>query len=116
MENLLIEILENFGFPVKLQGSLLPEEVYPDSFFTFWNNSSDGESYYDNEEKSIVYSYDVNFYSTNPELVYTKIREVKSALQNVGFIVSGDGHSVASDEITHTGRGIDVIFIKYKEE
>lgn len=116
MEDLLISVLESFNFPVKLQGSLLANEAYPDSFFTFWNNSSYGESYYDNDEKSIVYSYDVNFYSTNPELVYTKIREVKSALQNFGFIISGDGYSVASDEITHTGRGIDVIFIKYKEE
>ena len=113
MEDKLIELLETFGYPVILQGSLLPDEPYPDSFFTFWNNFSEGENYYDNDEKSAVYSYDVNFYSTNPELIYTKLREVKRLLKENRFIVSGDGHSVVSDEPTHDGRGIDVLYLKY---
>jgi len=113
MEDKLIELLETFGYPVILQGSLLPDEPYPDSFFTFWNNFSEGENYYDNDEKSTVYSYDVNFYSTNPELIYTKLREVKRLLKENGFIVSGDGHSVVSDEPTHDGRGLDVLYLKY---
>lgn len=113
MEDKLIELLETFGYPVILQGSLLPDEPYPDSFFTFWNNFSEGENYYDNDEKSTVYSYDVNFYSTNPELIYTKLREVKRLLKENRFIVSGDGHSVVSDEPTHDGRGLDVLYLKY---
>lgn len=113
MEDKLIELLETFGYPVILQGSLLPDEPYPDSFFTFWNNFSEGENYYDNDEKSTVYSYDVNFYSTNPELIYTKLREVKRLLKENGFIVSGDGHSIVSDEPTHDGRGLDVLYLKY---
>lgn len=112
MEDLLIETLESFGFPVKLQGSLLPDEPYPDHFFTFWNNNSYGESYYDNDEKSTVYNYDVNFYSVNPEWVYTKLRAAKVALKSVGFIVSGDGYSVMSDEPTHDGRGMNVLYLK----
>jgi hypothetical protein len=55
----------------------------------------------------------VNFYSTNPELIYTKLREVKRLLKENGFIVSGDGHSVVSDEPTHDGRGLDVLYLKY---
>lgn len=116
MEDKLIELLETFGYPVILQGSLLPDEPYPDSFFTFWNNFSEGENYYDNNEKSAVYSYDVNFYSTNPELIYTKLREVKRLLKENGFIVSGDGHSVVSDEPTHDGRGIDVMYLNYYKQ
>lgn len=112
MEDLLIETLESFGFPVILQGSLLPDEPYPDHFFTFWNNNSYGESYYDNDEKSTVYNYDVNFYSVNPEWVYSKLRAAKVALKRVGFIVSGDGYSVMSDESTHDGRGINVLYLK----
>lgn len=113
MEDLLIEILESFGYPVKLQGSLLENEPYPDHFFTFWNNDSYGDSHYDNDEKSITYDYDVNFYSINPELVYTKLREAKTALKRAGFIVSGDGYSVGSDEPTHDGRGINVKYLKF---
>lgn len=112
MEDLLIETLESFGYPVKLQGSLLPDEPYPDHFFTFWNNTSYGQSYYDDDEKSTVYSYDVNFYSTNPEWVYSKLRGAKAALKKAGFIVSGDGYSVASDELTHDGRGMNVLFLR----
>lgn len=112
MEDLLIETLESFGYPVKLQGSLLPDEPYPDHFFTFWNNNSYGQSYYDDDERSTVYSYDVNFYSTNPEWVYSKLREAKAALKKAGFIISGDGYSVASDESTHDGRGMNVLFLR----
>ena len=111
LEDLLIETLSSLGFPVRLQGSLLPDESYPDHFFTFWNNDSYGNSFYDNDEKSTVYSYQVNFYSINPEWVYTKLREAKAALKNAGFITSGDGYSVASDEKTHDGRGMIVLYL-----
>lgn len=45
MEDLLIEILSSFNEPVRLQGSLLSDEPYPDSFFTFWNDESNGDSF-----------------------------------------------------------------------
>lgn len=112
MEDLLIETLESLGYPVRLQGSLLPNESYPDHFFTFWNNDSYGNSFYDDDEKSTVYSYQVNFYSINPEWVYTKLRAAKVALKNVGFITSGDGYSVTSDEETHDGRGMTVLYLR----
>lgn len=112
MEDLLIETLESLGFPVMLQGSLLPDEPYPDHFFTFWNNDSYGNSYYDNNEQSTVFNYDVNFYSSNPEWVYTKLKEAITALKQVGFIISGDGYSVMSDEQTHDGRGVNVLYLR----
>ena len=112
LEDLLIELLSTFGYPVRLQGSFTEDEKYPEHFFTFWNNSSNDSSYFDNVEHSTIYSYSVNFYSIDPTLVYTKLREVKAELKKHGFIVSGDGHSVASDEPTHDGRGIEAIYIR----
>ena len=38
MEELLVQTLESFGYPVRRQGSLGAQEQYPDHFFTFWNN------------------------------------------------------------------------------
>lgn len=111
MEDLLIATIEEaFGFPVMLQGSMLPSEQYPDSFFTYWNDSADGTSYYSNTEGAIVWRYSLNFYSKNPSTVYTVLMEAKKALNNAGFIVRGGGYSVASDEPTHTGRGITVTY------
>ena len=112
MEDLLIETLKSFGYPVRLQGSLLPDEPYPDHFFTFWNTNSNSDGYFDNGESRVIYQYTVNFYSNNPEYVYTKLREAITALKEVGFIISGDGYSVASDEPTHDGRGFIARYIK----
>lgn len=112
-EEKLINTLKGLCPIVLLQGSLLPSEPYPTEFFTFWNNSSDSENYYDNKENAISYNYSVNFYSTEPERTYSIIRDAKKILCENGFIVSGDGYSVLSDEQSHTGRGINVKYRKY---
>lgn len=110
MEDKLIEILEALGYPVKLQGSLLPDEPYPDHFFTFWNDSADGTSYYSNTEGAILWAYSLNFYSIDPLLVNTKLLEAKTLLKSAGWVVSGAGYDVPSDEATHTGRGISLLY------
>ena len=111
MEDLLIQVLEEaFGYPVSLQGSYSPEDKYPDHFFTFWNDSADGVSYYSNDEGAILWVYSLNFYSNDPVAVNTKLLEAKRVLNANGFIVTGAGYSVMSDEATHTGRGITVTY------
>lgn len=110
MEDLLISTLETLGYPVKLQGSLLPDESYPDHFFTFWNDSADGTSYYSNNEGAIVWAYSINFYSNDPLLTNSVLLEAKKLLKDAGFIVTGAGYDVPSDEPTHTGRGIEALY------
>jgi hypothetical protein len=115
IEDLLIETLESFGYPVRLQGSLLEDEPYPDNFFTFWNNNSTSQAFYDNDENAIVYSYSVNFYSIEPNKCYEMVRNAKKELKKKGFILTGDGYSVTSDEPTHDGRGISAEYLKIIE-
>ena len=110
MEDLLISTLEALGFPVRLQGSMLPDESYPNHFFTFWNDSADGTGFYSNNEGAILWQYSLNFYSTDPLLVNSKLLEAKELLKGVGFTVTGAGYSVMSDEPTHTGRGITLLY------
>lgn len=110
MEDLLISTLEALGYPVKLQGSILSDESYPDHFFTFWNDSADGTGFYSNNEGAIVWAYSLNFYSIDELLVNSKLLEAKALLKSAGFIVSGAGYDVASDEPTHTGRGISLLY------
>lgn len=115
MKDLLIKTLETFGFPVFQQGSLGDDEQYPSSFFTFWNNETYGDAFYDNEEHNNVWDFDLNFYSSDPELVNTKLNEAIRLLKQHDFIASGEGHDVASDESTHIGRGINIKKIKRRE-
>ena len=112
MEDRLIELLESFGYPVIRQGSMSEDESYPDNFFTFWNNDSSDGSHYDNEVASLVYDYDVNSYSSDPSLTYSNLRDAITLLKSEGFIISGDGYDVVSDEDTHTGRGVNVLYLK----
>ena len=111
MKELLINTLLTFGYPVILQGSMNENEEYPDSFFTFWNNDSYDGDHYDNDAIYDIWDFDVNFYSTDPILVNTKLLEAKSSLKQQGFIISGKGYDVASDYPTHTGRGMNVLKI-----
>lgn len=112
MKDLLIQTLEPLGFPIYLQGSFEENEEYPESFFTFWNNTVDGAAFYDNDEHSFVWDFDLNFYSSDPALVNTQLIEAKELLKLQGFIVTGKGYDLISDEPTHTGRGIHVLKIE----
>lgn len=112
MKDTLITLLETFGYPVRLQGSFAENEQYPDSFFTFWNADTTDGSHYDNDAINYVWDFDVNFYSINPTLVNTVLLEARTLLKNNGWIVSGKGYDVATDEPTHTGRAINVIYVE----
>ncbi len=112
MEDKLIELLETFGYPVYRQGSLSNDATYPDSFFTFWNNQSPDHAFYDNTEYGTEWDFDVNFYSNDPDLTYSKLLEAKALLKQNGWVVPGKGYDVMSDEPSHTGRGIGALFLE----
>lgn len=99
-------------WPIILQGSMSKEDEYPDSFFTFWNNQTDDDAFYDNNETRTIWNFDLNFYSNDPALVNGVMLEVKPLLKAVGFIPNGSGYDVLSDEPTHTGRGMNLLFIE----
>lgn len=112
VKELLINTLESFDYEIYLQGSLSDKDVYPDSFFTFFNNNTSDNAFYDNNESQTIWDFDLNFYSTDPELVNSVLLEAKTLLKAQGFIVDGAGYDVLSDEVTHTGRGMNLIYIQ----
>lgn len=115
MEDELIRLLESFNYPVIRQGSLGPDDAYPDTFFTFWNNDEEGQSFYDNETVLAFYNFDVNCYSTDPDTTYNLLKQARNLLKQNGWIIETRGYDVPSDEITHTGRGMEVTFLKNEE-
>ncbi len=112
MEDLLIKTIEQLKYPIFRQGTLGTDEMYPETFFTFWNNGSDDGSHYNNRPNNYIWDFDLNVYSIEPEKPYELLLEAKEALIKENFIVGGNGYDIASDEPTHTGRGINVQYIE----
>lgn len=112
VEDQLIELLESLGYPVFRQGSLVEDEAYPETFFTFWNNDTPDHSHYDNAEYGTAWDFDVNIYSNDPSKTYSELLNARQKLKEAGWIVPGKGYDVASDEVTHTGRGVRVYFLE----
>lgn len=115
MEDKLIQLLETFNYDVIRQGSLSDDDKYPDNFFTYWGNSSDDGSHYDNGAVSTVHDYSVNFYSNSPANTYDVLRQAITLLKSNGFIISGDGYDVPSDEDSHTGRGVNALYLEMED-
>lgn len=111
MEDILINLLQTFGYPVFRQGSLSKDEAYPDTFFTFWNNSETGQSFYDNDTAIVDYDFSVNVYSTDTDKVYSLIASARTLLKSNGWIIVSRGYDVGSDEITHIGRGFEIEYL-----
>lgn len=112
MKSKLISILETFGFPVFLQGSMSEEDTYPSSFFTFWNFETPEGTHYDNDANSAIWGFWVYLYSDDPLTVDEKLIEAAKLLKNNGWLIDGKGQDVASDEPTHTGRMITCRYIE----
>ena len=112
MEDNLIQILETLGFPVFRQGSMSDEEVYPSTFLTFWNNNSPNHAHYNNNEYGTDWDFNIFVYSNDPSKTYSVLLEARNALKEAGWITPSKGFDVASDEATHTGRGLEVFYLE----
>lgn len=110
MKQELISILEAFGYPVFLQGSLNENENYPDSFFNFWNFSTPEDAFYDNNANRAVWGFWVYFYSTDPQLVESVPERVRKVLKGADWILQGKPIDAQVDRVTHTG----AFFTAYK--
>jgi hypothetical protein len=114
-ELLVSTLIDEFNYPVILQGSMPEDEAYPDSFFTYFNNDTSDDEYYDNEEHMTIWDFDLNIYSNDPDVVDTALVLAKKILKTKGFIIDGKGYDVISDEPTHTGRGINILYMEREE-
>lgn len=107
----LIAILERYcPDNVYLQGTLNPDEDYPDTFITFFITNSDFNAFYDDNANRLDWSVAVMIYSNNPETIYEILGGVVQDCKAEGFIPQGAGNDIPSDVKTHTGWAIDFIY------
>ena len=107
----LITLLESFKVPVYRQGSMAQEATYPDTFITWWNNQTPDHAHYDNTDYGSELDFNVYVYSADPERTYTLLSEIRTELKKNGWIPTSQGFDTASDEPTHTGRGIEAFYL-----
>lgn len=108
----MIDLLSTFKYPVIRQGSLSPSEEYPETFFTFWNMDEAGASFYDNQDATVENDFRVCVYSKRPSLAYSLLNSARALLKANSWIITDRGYDVASDEVTHIGRGMSVTYLK----
>lgn len=111
MEDELIRLIEEMGFPIYRQGSFSDTKEYPKSFFTFWNEQSPDHAHYSNNAYGTEWYYTLNIYSSEPETTYKALADAREILKKNGWIVPSSGYDVYSDQPTHTGRGMEIIFL-----
>lgn len=115
MKEKLIEILESFGVPVYLQGTLAEDKAYPDEFITFFTMYADDAAHYDDETTSYEWRFAVVYYANDAAKVNTKPDEIRAALKAAGFIPQGKAHDVLSDEPTHTGAAMEFLIVEAEQ-
>lgn len=112
MKEQLITLLESFGFPVFLQGSINSLDEYPDTFFTFWNFDTPETAFYDDDAGRAVWGFWIYFYSVDPELVEQMPENARQLLKANDWILQGKANDISVDKPTHTG----AFFTVYKFE
>ena len=117
MKQIVIDALARLGFVEGktnfLQGTHNPAEAYPDTFTTFWVNSTDDGAHFDNETLTYDWSITVILYSNDPAIVNTKPDEIRAEFKAAGFIPQGKGNDVPSDNAAFTGWAMDFIYTEH---
>lgn len=112
IKNDLVALLESLGYPAFLQGSLNPDDQYPESFFTFWNFSTPESAFYDDVANRAVWGFWIYFYSVDPLLVEQMPENARKLLKQNNWILAGKANDISVDRPTHTG----AFFTVYKFE
>ena len=107
----LIEILESTGHPVFLKGTLTDTDELPESFITFWNTSTNRSHFYNNQPFCIEYTYEVAFFSTDPELTNSVLLNLQTELIENNFVIGMLGTDTYTGDVTYTGRTMTITYI-----
>lgn len=114
MREQFIALLQTFGLPIFLQGSLNKNTAYPSSFFTYWNDTTEDNAHYDNDAIAFNWQFTIYYYTQNENAAQMDgvFLQIRNLFKQNGWIMTGVGYDVPSDEPTHVGRAIDVYYIQ----
>lgn len=99
----LIGLLDTYGCPVYMHGSMAKDEPYPEKFITYQLTGSPEQDFFDGKPHGTQWRFAVAFYTSDPELLSTMPKRIYTDLKAAGYIPQGKGYQTPSDEPTHTG-------------
>ena len=85
------------------QGSLT-DEIYPSEFFTFWNVSTENDSFYDNKEHRYIEYVQVGFYTNDATKIYSVMDNFIEKAKAKGFVVDGRPRDANAGKPNYFGR------------
>lgn len=113
LEEIFNELEQEYEIPYSRQGSYAEDEELPTSFFTFWNNKSEFEDYYNNKPTNCDWEWLIFFYTKDASMLYVGLEKfIEKALEK-GFFIEGKGSDISCDEPNYSGRYLKVT---YQEE
>lgn len=115
MKSALIEVLDALGYEYFLQGTYDEDKPYPDRFITFQTLDSPETAAFDNETALTAWTYQIIFYSNDPEEIDAAAELIRKAFKNAGFDIPNKGRDIISDEPSHTGWIIPEVIYTEKE-
>lgn len=108
--DLLVSTLESLNYPVFLQGTFCGEN-YPSTFITYFVDSYEDLTHYDDDAKSWTFAATVIVYSNDPANLFSVPATVRTTLKNAGFIPAGKGYNIFSDDPNFTGWTNQYLFL-----
>lgn len=117
MVEILEQVLAEFiGEKFYLQGTMDPDEKYPDNFATYFISSSGFEAFYDDEANRVDQYVSVIYYTNDPAKLQSEPPKIIRRLKKAGFIPTNAGINVISDAKTHNGFAMDFVYpAQYQE-
>ena len=99
----LFDLFEEMGKPYFRQGSLSDEQYQPE-FFTFWNDNTPTDSFYDDHETRYIEHVQIGFYTNDAKKIYSGMDEFIEKAKANGFVLDGRPHDANADKDGFFGR------------
>lgn len=115
MVEILEQVLAEFiGEEFYLQGTMDPDEKYPETFATYFISSSGFEAFYDDDPNRVDQYVAVIYYTNDPDKLQSEPPKIIRELRKAGFIPTNAGINVISDVKTHNGFAMDFVYPSYQ--
>lgn len=106
------KVFKAIGLDYSRQGSYAADAEFPTSFFTFWNYDIPEDGFFDNKSNRAIWIWQVYFYTSDPNIIYSKMQEFIDLAKKEGFIPDSRGMDIPAGIPNYMGRMVQIKFIE----